>query len=144
MLCDMNVNVNLLRNQSWVNLLLYISRDSILDSIHNVLMQESRIKSRIETRNGLSTYFWTVLYFTVLDNKINKLMLKTAHYLGFKLDRKGMLSCSDVAAARLLVSSLVSVSWFSCKYIKRQQEVSFEWLGPIQMPNFSWAEPNSK
>ena len=83
-------------------------------------MQESRIKSRIETRNGLSTYFWTVLYFTVLDNKINKLMLKTAHYLGFKLDRKGMLSCSDVAAARLLVSSLVSVSWFSCKYIKRQ------------------------
>ena len=51
-----------------------------------------------------------VLYFAVLDNKINKLMLKTADYLGFKLDRKGMLSCSDVAAARLLVSSLVSVS----------------------------------
>ena len=37
-------------------------------------------------------------------------MLKTAHYLGFKLDRKGMLSCSDEAAARVLVSSLVSVS----------------------------------
>ena len=92
------------------------SRQLVLDSWFT---QESRIKSRIETCIGLSTYFGMVLYFTVLDNKINKLMLKTVHYLGFKLDRKGMLSCSDVAAAGLLVSSLVSVSWFSCKYIKR-------------------------
>jgi len=58
----------LLRNQSWVNLfsvlldLILNSLFLILDSCRN---QESRIESRIETCNGLSTYFWTVLYTAV-------------------------------------------------------------------------------
>ena len=45
------VNVKLSRNQSWVNLLFSVSRDSILDSIEFSI-----------TCNGLSTYLWTVLY----------------------------------------------------------------------------------
>ena len=46
----MSVNVNLLRNQSWVNLLLYISRDSILDSIHNNLFSCRNRESSRELR----------------------------------------------------------------------------------------------
>ena len=74
------VFVKLSRNQSWVNLLFSVLRDLILDSILDSLFsilnsrfaQESRIanreswiKSRIETCNGLSTYFWTVLYMYI-------------------------------------------------------------------------------
>ena len=39
------------------------SRFSILDTRFS---QESRIESRIETRNRLSTYFWTVLYLIAI------------------------------------------------------------------------------
>ena len=60
------VFVKLSRNQSWVNLLFSVLRDSILDSLFLILdshrNRELRIESRIETCNGLSlTFEWSCI-----------------------------------------------------------------------------------
>ena len=60
------------------------ARDSILDAILNSLFsilysrrnRKLRIKSRIENRNGLSTYFWTVLYILFPTRTLQKMAKK--------------------------------------------------------------------
>ena len=73
-LCYMNVNVKLLRNQSWVNLLFYVSRDSILDSIHDNLFlildscrnRESSRELRLLTDCQLTFEWYCILQYWII------------------------------------------------------------------------------
>ena len=94
---QLDVVVKLLKNQSWANLLFSVLRDSILDSILDSLFDESWTKSRIETRKGLSIYFWMVLCIHV---HLNEEMLLVKYLLELALRHLFYFRVSSAAVIR--------------------------------------------